>query len=62
MIADDYLVMARVLDREFEKWVSEHNHAWRDLTGLAQLYVERAYTDAFMAGFYLKFTKEDERN
>lgn len=57
-MADDYLMMARVLDREWDKW------AYKNLdpldTGITMLRAKRAFTDAFMAGFYLKLTKAEE--
>lgn len=57
-MSDDYLVMARVLAREWDKW-SESNLYATD-TGNTILKAKDAYRDAFMAGFYLKLTKGDE--
>ena len=60
MMADDYLVMHRVMMREWKAW--EKENVWgAGLTGIAELAVQKAYKDGFMAGFYLKFTKEDEK-
>ena len=52
--------MHRVMVREWDKW-AYHNLDPLD-TGITMLRAKKAFTDAFMAGFYLKFTKEDERN
>ena len=58
-MSDDYLVMARVMERGWKAW--EKENVWgASLTGMAELAVQKAYKDAFMAGFYLKFTKGDE--
>ena len=59
-MADDYLVMHRVMMREWEKYQKEN--VWgKGYTGHTEIALKRAYEQAFMAGFYLKFTKEDER-
>lgn len=58
-MADDYLVMARVLEREWNKWREEHIYA--DDIGHTILRAKDAYRDAFMKGFYLKLTKADEK-
>ena len=58
-MADDYLVMARVMKREWEKWAKEHLRP--DDIGHTLIRANDAYKDGFMAGFYLKFTKEDEK-
>ena len=60
-MADDYLVMARVMEREWQSWYRK-NILRTNPTGIELLNLKRAYQEAFMAGFYLKFTKEDERN
>jgi len=57
-MADDYLVMHRVMMREWEKWEKEHIHA-SDI-GHTIIRAEQAYKDGFMAGFLLKFTKGEE--
>lgn len=58
-MSDDYLVMARVMKREMDKWTRENisNQA----TGMEIIKAKDAYQAGFMAGFYLKFTKADER-
>jgi hypothetical protein len=59
-MSDDYLVMARVMAREWDIWKKEN--VWgKGYTGLAEIAIAKAYKDAFMAGFYLKFTKADEK-
>ena len=58
-MSDDYLVMHRVMMREWKAW--EKANVWgASLTGMAELVVQKAYKEAFMAGFYLKFTKGEE--
>ena len=59
-MSDDYLMMSRVMERELEKWKKEQK-TFNSWTGIEQLYAETAYQDGFMAGFYLKFTKADEK-
>ena len=59
-MSDDYLVMARVMGREWRKYQTEN--VWgKGYTGLTEIALKRTYEQAFMAGFYLKFTKEDEK-
>ena len=59
-MSDDYLVMARVMAREWDIWKKEN--VWgKGFTGHAEIALHKAYQDAFMAGFYLKFTKADEK-
>ena len=58
MMADDYLVMARVMAREWDKWREEHISP--DDIGMTILKSKDAFRDAFMKGFYLKLTKGDE--
>lgn len=57
-MSDDYLVMARVLAREWDKWREENMRP--DDIGHTILRAKDAYKDAFMKGFYLKLTKGDE--
>lgn len=55
-MADDYLVMARVMEREWQSWYRK-NLLGTSPTGLEIINLKKAYEDAFMGGFYLKFTK-----
>jgi hypothetical protein len=58
-MADDYLVMARVLKREWDEWQREN--VWgKGYTGLVEIALRKAFEEAFMKGFYLKLTKADE--
>ena len=58
-MSDDYLVMSRVMNREWHKWAREN--VWgKNHTGLAEIAIANAFTRAFMKGFYLKFTKGEE--
>jgi hypothetical protein len=59
MMSDDYLVMHRVMEREWQSWYKE-NVLRTNPTGIELLKLKRAYNDAFMAGFLLKFTKGEE--
>ena len=59
MMSDDYLVMHRVMMREWEKWAKEHISP-NDI-GHTLIRANDAYKDGFMAGFLLKFTKADEK-
>ena len=59
-MADDYLVMSRVMSNKWAEY--RKNKVWgQGLTGMQEIRMRETYQDAFMAGFYLKFTKEDER-
>lgn len=59
-MADDYLVMARVMEREWLEY--QRGKVWgTGRTGLEEIYLKDAYQAGFMAGFYLKFTKADEK-
>ena len=59
-MSDDYLVMHRVMGREWAKYQREN--VWgKGYTGHTEIALKRTYEQAFMAGFYLKFTKADER-
>ena len=59
-MADDYLVMARVMNRGWKKY--QEGSVWgKGYTGHTEIAIEHAFKEAFMAGFYLKFTKEDEK-
>ena len=57
-MADDYLVMHRVMMREWEKWAKEHISP-NDI-GHTLIRANDAYKDGFMAGFLLKFTKGED--
>jgi hypothetical protein len=60
MMADDYLMMARVMDREWKEYQREN--VWgKGYTGATEIAIHQAFVKAFMAGFYLKFTKDEER-
>ena len=59
-MAEDYLVMSRVMDREWKEYQKEN--VWgKSYTGHTELAIKKAFEDAFMAGFYLKLTKGDEK-
>lgn len=58
-MADDYLVMHRVMEREWDKFCREN--VWgKGFIGHAEIAIKKAFTEAFMKGFYLKLTKGDE--
>ena len=58
-MSDDYLVMARVLDREWKAYKVQN--VWgKSYTGFTEIAIKKAFTEAFMKGFYLKLTKGDE--
>jgi len=59
-MADDYLVMNRVMEREWAKYLREN--VWgKGYSGATEIAIHQSFTKAFMAGFYLKFTKDEER-
>ena len=59
-MSDDYLTMHRIMGREWRKYQTEN--VWgKGYTGHMEIALKRTYEQAFMAGFYLKFTKEDEK-
>ena len=56
----DYLVMHRVMEREWKNYLKDH--VWgKGYTGFTEIAIQEAWKKAFMAGFYLKLTKEDEK-
>ena len=58
-MSKDYLVMARVLDREWKAY--EKEHIWgKGYTGFTEVAIKTAFKEAFIKGFYLKLTKGDE--
>jgi hypothetical protein len=60
MMADDYLVMARVMSREWAEY--QKKSVWGyNLTGMDNIKAKDAYQAGFMAGFLLKLTKGDEK-
>ena len=54
---DDYLTMARIMEKEMNEW-RKKNMTSTD-TGATILKAKRAYQDGFMAGFCFKFTGEE---
>ena len=59
-MAEGYLTMARIMDKEWRHYQTQN--VWgKGYTGLTEIALKRTYEQAFMAGFYLKFTKEDEK-
>lgn len=55
----DYLVMHRVMDREWKAY--EKENVWgKGFTGFTEIAIHDAYKKAFMSGFFLKLTKGDE--
>ena len=58
-MSKDYLVMARVMEREWKAYKVEN--VWgKGYTGFAEIAIQNAFKEAFMKGFYLKLTKGDE--
>ena len=58
-MADDYLMMSRVMEREWKSYLKDH--VWgKGYTGHTEIALKRAYEQAFMAGFYLKLTKGEQ--
>ena len=56
---DNYLMMSRVMGNKWKDYQKEN--VWgKGYTGSTELALEKAFKEAFMAGFYLKFTKVDE--
>ena len=59
-MADDYLMMSRVMERELKEFIQKRDSEWRNMTGMEQIITKSSFKSGFMAGFYLKFTKGEE--
>jgi hypothetical protein len=55
---DDYLTMARIMEKELFKHMKTVYEANRMRTGIEDIELRGAFQAGFMAGFCLKFTGE----
>ena len=56
-LENDYLTMARIMEKEYRKWIKHADNSWRfrAMTGMEQLTAKDAFKDGFMAGFQGKY-------
>ena len=59
MVDDGYLTMARIMDKELEKWLRV-NPYYRNYTGFEQLKEKAAFEAGFMAGFSGRYFNTEE--
>ena len=59
-MSDDYLTMARIMEKELQKWIKHEGNRWHAMTGMEQLTAKTAFTSGFMAGFSGKYFNTEE--
>jgi len=58
-MSDDYLTMARIMEKELQNWIKHEGNRWHAMTGMEQLTAKTAFTSGFMKGFEGKFFSSD---
>ena len=51
MANDNYLTMARIMERELKKFIQKRDMEWRNMTGKEQIITKASFQSGFMAGF-----------
>jgi hypothetical protein len=56
-MSDNYLTMARIMEKELKKWVDsrDQEHEFRNMTGMEQLIAKASFKSGFFAGFEGKY-------
>ena len=57
---DGYLTMARIMDKELQKFIQERNMEWRNMTGREQIITKSSFQSGFMAGFSGRYFNNEE--
>lgn len=60
MSDDNYLTMARIMNKERTKWIEQKNN-WHTMTGMEQIITKESYNAGFMAGFQARFFNTEEK-
>ena len=57
--AGEYLTMARLCEQEWDKW-KKQNMWGKGYTGFTEIAIQKAFTEAFFAGFQAKFFSSEQ--
>jgi len=60
MANDNYLTMARIMDRELKKFIKSRESEWRNMTGKEQIITKASFQSGFMCGFAGRYFETEE--
>jgi len=62
MANDNYLTMARIMDRELKKFIKSRESEWRNMTGKEQIITKASFQSGLCVGLLVGILKRRSEN